>query len=426
MKTLSEEYIPKFFGLLRTHEIYPENNETSIKVREEYLNLFKKTLKEEMTNEIILEVYGNHFLLNNKLIKPESSNVILYTRLLIRMKKTNILRIKISSDLEKEELMEFLVSYKNAMADPKEIESLKKKEFRSIKFLGKEAIENYEEKTYYASVMNFLDVLSKVLVFNSHTYKQIIQKNQIDFLYVRRIFQEFISSVNELGDKSLGFLPLGLNEKDESVHSVLRTIIGIRFGIFLKIPLYLIEDLVFLCLFGSIGLELVSKEILSKKEILKEEKHFLENIGFYTYEILLNMRTLTSSTALLINSSVLLSTKGIQDNPFFEVFKIIRNYEALIQNKPYRLCYHPLKAMEILWKDRDKNMRKDYLESFFSFLTKEPIGSTFIDKNENVLVVFSKNEYKILKEGMWEAANSKPLKAVPLYKLKYNPIGAFI
>jgi len=426
MKPLYAEYIPKFFGLLRTHEIFPETNETSIKVREEYSNIFKMLLEEEMTNEIILEVYGNHFLLNNKLIKPESSNVILYTRLLLRMKKLDLLRIKISSDLGMEELMEFLNLYKKAISDPKEIEYLKKKDFKSIKFWGKEKIENYEEKTYQASVLNFLDILSKVLVFHSHTYKQLIQKNPIDFLNVRRIFQEFISSVNEIEDKSLGFLPLGLNEKEEFVHSVLRAIIATRFGVYLKIPLPLIEDFVFLSLFGTVGLEMVPREILDKKEILKEEKSLIENIGFYTYEILLNMRILTPSTALILNSSVLLSSKKIQENPFFEVFKIIRNYESLIQNKPYRFCYHPQKAMEILWKERDKTLRKDYLESFFSFLSKEPIGSTFLDEKENILVVFSKGEYKKLKDGKWEISDSKPSKAIPLHKLKYNPIGAFI
>lgn len=427
MEALKEEFIPKFFGLLRTYEIYPETNETSIKTRKEFFQLFFKILEEEFSKDIVLEIYGNHFLLNNILIKPESSTVVLFTRLLLRMKKLNILRLKISDTLKEEELLDFLLSYVEAYQNPERIKKFLSLSFPSINFWGKESIEDYEEKTYIASLSNFLDVLSKMLVFHSHNFEQLIKGNPVDFLNIRRVVQEFISSVQEMGESSLGFLILGLNEKSEAVHGVLRAILGINFGFFLGLPLWAIEELVFCCLFSTIGLEKISRDLLDKKEELNEkEKSIIERTGFMGYEILIKMKTLTPSTALLINSSISLSSKDFLKNPFLEIFNIIRIYESLIQNKPYRACFHPVKAMEIMWKERKKYKREDLLSNFFYFLTKEPIGSTWFDNEGNLMVVFSKNDYRILCGDKWEKTEKKPKKPVPLYKIKVNPLNAIL
>lgn len=427
MKALKEEFIPKFFGLLRTYEIYPETNETSIKTRKEFLQLFFNILKEEFSNDIVLEVYANHFLLNNILIKPESSTVILFERLLIRMKMLNILRLKILNTLKEEELLDFLLSYVEAYQNPKKAKKFLSLSFPSINFWGKESIEDYEEKTYIASLSNFLDVLSKMLVSHSHNFEQLLKLNIIDFLNIRRAVQEFISSIIEIGDKSLAFLVLGLNEKSEAVHGVLRAILGINFGLFLGFPLWAIEELVFLCLFSTIGLEKISRDLLNKKEELNEkEKSMIAKTGFIGYEILLKMKTLTPSTALLINSSIALSSKDDPKNSFFEIFNIIRTYESLIQNKPYRACFHPVKAMEIMWKERKKYKREDFLCNFFYFLTKEPIGSTWLNEEGNLITVFSKNDYRVFLGDKWEKKDTKPKEPLPLYKIKINPLNAFI
>lgn len=138
------------------------------------------------------------------------------------------------------------------------------------------------------------------------------------------------------------------------------------------------------------------------------------------------MKTLTPSTALLINSSIALSSKDVPKNPFLEIFNIIRIYESLIQNKPYRACFHPVKAMEMMWRERKKYKREDFLCNFFYFLTKEPIGSTWLDDKGNLMVVFSKNDYRIFSGDKWAKTDKKPKEPVPLYKIKINPLNAFI
>lgn len=425
MKGLIEEFIPKFFGLLRTHEIYPEENETAIKTREEFLKIFNALLSEEFTNEIIIEVYSEHFLINNKLIKPESFNVIIFTRLLLRMKKIGIIRIRLNQELTMEEILNFLSYYLKTLRGEIKLEEFKKLDLPSIKFWEKEEIEDYENREYIANLLNFIDIFSKMLVFHRHTFEQIIKKTPIDFLHIRRAVQDFISSLEEIKDRALGFLALGLNEDSEFLHSVLRAIIIERFGAFLNLPLKILEDLVFLSLFSNIGAEIIPKEFLKKQIDEREKAEFLNEISAKSYEILLNIKPITSSTALVMNFALSFSSEENLDSNFYKILKVVKAYESLIQNKPYRACFHPLSAMEIMWKEREK-YDKETLESFFSFLTKEPIGSTWISDIGNPLVIFSKNVYKNFKENKWEFTEEKPLKPVPLYEFKLNPVLAFL
>lgn len=427
MKTYLEDFIPKFFGLLRTHEIYPPNNETSIKIRKEFFTVFKEILIEQLTKEIILEVYGNHFLLNNKLMKPESATIILYSRLLYRLNKFGIARIKVTEDLNENEILEFLQYYVEAFQNPQEIENFKKKTFKSIFFWGKETIKDLKEKTYYTILLNFIDTLSKSFVFYTHVYNQMKNGERVDLANLRRITQEFISSIISLKEQALAFLVLGLNENSEIIHCVLRAFLGTLYGLYLNLPLSLLEDLFLINLLTTFGIESVPKEILKKEEnLIEEERKIINESYLESYKMLLNIKSITPTFALIINSSLFFSKKFQEENPFFEILKIVRGYEALVQNKPYRLGYHPLKAMEIMWKERDIKYKREYLESFFAFLTKEPIGSCWGDKNNNILVVFQKGKYKKWTGSKWELIEEKPLYPLPFHKVKINPLSAFL
>lgn len=428
-ETSASGLITRLYSLLRTHEIYPEDNDTAVRTRQDFIAYLRQFCESESLSDASLDHYAEHFMVNNRLAKPDMASLSQFARLSLRFKKNFLKKMRLEKECVEVDLLAFLRAFIHDWTMVKERRMLSWVRLPSLKCVVKLTEDEAEDEAriYQAKLSNFMDILSKMLVSHLRTFQDIVEGKTIDVLVIRRLIQEFISAVHEFGPRSLGFIALGAGDPREAVHGVLRAILAVRFAHHLGLDKRLQEDLVFACLYGAVGVESMPKELMNKAgDLTEEERRQLGSIASRSFEALLHLGAFTPTIALLINVAAALESAQVSDHPFGRILQVVRAYESLISHRPFRLAFHPVHAMQLIWADRDKKMDGAIVKAFIEFLGAYPPGSTWLDKDGNPIVILDAAQSALLRDNLWHPVQALPHKPVPLHLFPANPIQALV
>lgn len=425
----ASELITRLFALIRTHEIYPYENATSQSLRREFRSCLERFCRGEEAAEVMIEMYSDHFLVNNRLVKPDPASLSHFTSLLFRFKQIKLKRLRLNAHVPETELILFVKAFIQDWSRRHAPDAILTMGLSSVACFagGGDTEEVAAGKAYQADLSNFLDMLSKTIVTHQRVFRQVLQGGSADFLLIRRLVQEFITAALQMRARSLGFLPLGLLEKREAVHGVLRALVAIPFGKSLGLSRVNQEELVMACFFCAIGKERIALELVAEWGSLSKTEHeAFEWAAFQTFQVLLPLGVFSPSMALLLNTGAEMKFQQPAEHPFARILQVVRAYEAMVQHKPFRLALHPTEAMNVLWRDRGKSFNQETVEAFLEFLGPHPVGSTWTMKQGYPLVVMDPSLSAVYKEGKWYYFHAEPEKPWPLHTFPVNPMSAFL
>jgi hypothetical protein len=241
------------------------------------------------------------------------------------------------------------------------------------------------------------------------------------------MLQDFISAAHHMRQRTLGFLPLGLHDDREAVHGVLRALVAMPFGEALGLSRVNREELGMACLYGAIGKERIALELMVEERGLAGAGHWnWEAAPMETFHALLPQGVFSPSMALLINAGAGLDFGRAAEHPFAKLVQVVRAYEALIQNKPFRLAMHPADALRLLWRDRGSRYDGETVEAFLEFMGPRPVGSTWKMKGGYPLVIMDRSVSAAYKDGKWFYFHAVPEEPWPIHTFPVNPVGAFM
>lgn len=424
------ELVTRLFALLRTHELYPYENDTAVAIRREFLAALERFCREEETAQAVVELYGDHFLINNRLVKPDATALSTFTSLALRFKQVRVRRLRFAARVPEEELIPFLKAFIEDWTmhrGPVAVAHLTLDALQCLAGGEEESAEN-REKAYQADLSNFMDLLSKMIATHTRLFWRVMmEEGSVDFLLIRRMLQDFISAAHHMRQRTLGFLPLGLHDKREAVHGVLRALVSVPFAQALGLSRVNQEELGMACLYGAVGTERIAMELMVDERGLEGASHDQWGAApMETFQALLPQGVFSPSMALLINAGAGLEFGKPAGHPFAKLLQVVRAYEALVQNKPFRLGLHPADALKVLWRDRGTRFDGETVEAFIEFMGPHPVGSTWKHKGGYPLVVIDRSVSAVHKDGKWYYFHAPPEAPWPIHAFPLNPVGAFM
>ncbi|GEM_PF-2053986 len=418
----------RLFALLRTHEIFPYDNATAVSSRREFQAALERFCREEERAQAALELYGDHFLINARLVKPDAVSLSQFASLAFRFKQVRIRRLRLAAQVSEEDLIPFLKAFIEDWTMHRPGPALARLDLATIACRTGEQEEGDAERTYQADLANFMDLLSKTIATHTRLFwRVLVEEGEVDFLQIRRLLQDFISATHHMRRRSLGFLPLGLHDDREAVHGVLRTLVAVPFAEALGLTRVNQEELGMACLYGAVGKERIALEQMVEDHGVEGASHRAwEGAPMETFQALLPQGVFSPSMALLINAGAGLEFDRPAEHPFAKLLQVVRAYEALVQNKPFRLAMHPADALKLLWRDRGKRYDAETVEAFIEFLGPHPTGSTWTMKGGHPLVILDRSVSAVHKDGKWYYFHATPEAPWPVHAFPVNPIGAFM
>jgi len=424
------ELVTRLFALLRTHELYPYENDTAVGIRREFQACLERFCRENETGQAALELYGDHFLINNRLVKPDPASLSYFTSLAFRFKQVRIRRLRFASQVSEEDLIPFLKALIEDWTIRHAPDAVTRLSLASIACLagGEDQSEEGAEKAYQADLSNFMDLLSKMIATHARLFWRVmVEEGSVDFLLIRRMMQDFISAAHHMRQRSLGFLPLGLHDDREAVHGVLRALVAVPFAEALGLTRVNQEELGMACLYGAVGKERIALEKMVDTGGVGGAAHQdWKSAPMETFQALLPQGVFSPSMALLINTGAGLDFARAADHPFSKLLQVVRDYEALVQNKPFRLAMHPTEALKLLWRDRGSRYDGETVEAFIEFMGPRPTGSTWSMRGGYPLVVIDRSVSAAYKDGKWFYFHAEPEKPWPIHTFPVNPVTAFM
>lgn len=420
---LYQNLIVRFFSLLRTHELYPPDNEVAQKARKHFLALIHQLCEEQALSDVLLEHTGDFFCVNRRLIKPDLGSLVHFSRLSLRLNKVNLAMVRFRKNLSEEELVRFASNFKEDLYG-KTPKYLSQASFASISLaFGREGEEAVE---YWMKLSNLKDVLVKLLILNRQFLREIKEGKSPSIIYLRRMVHELLEAVEDFGKASLVFLWLGYRSRDERDISLFRAFLASAFGHFLNLSRIDKEYLVLGSLTASIGRLILPQEILKKPGALtEEEKKIIQAMQKHSLGLLLHFPTFTPLLAQLFNSASTLCFDSIPNHPLAQISQIIHVYLALIYPKPYRFSYHPAHAREILWKGRGKQYHPQWLSAFLDFLGPYPPGSPWKDGAGKPVLVLEYPSCHAWDQQQWVPHDGQNLTPLPIHRFPVNPLTVF-
>ena len=309
--------VTRLFALLRTHELYPYENDTAVGIRREFMASLERLCHEDGTGQAVVELFGSHFLINNRLVKPDPASLSYFTSLAFRFKQVRIRRLRFAARLPEEDLVPFLKAFIEDWTMHRAPDAVTRLDLASIACHagGEDTSEEGAEKAYQADLSNFMDLLSKMIATHTRLFWRVmVEEGTVDFLLIRRMLQDFIAAAHHMRQRTLGFLPLGLHDNREAVHGVLRALVAVPFAQALGLTRVNQEELGMACLFGAVGTERIALEKMVEERGLEGAAHqSWERAPMETFEALLPQGVFSPSMALLINAgagTITLSADG--------------------------------------------------------------------------------------------------------------------
>lgn len=422
MATNAHDLITRLFSLIRTTEIYPPGNATLLKTREALMEALQAYLEDEQSTYAVLDRLHDHFVLNQKLVKPDLSTLSQFARFQTKMERLKIRRLVMDRSLTTEDADLFSQAFIHDLNKPGETPSLSTLNRPGLRItLGDIDDEGVSEVVH---VENFTEILSKIIVFHAHILNKLTENQPVDSVTIRRMIQEYIGAIRALGVKALVAIPTFADHRELSPHAICQCMLTILFAEHLGYSPTLVQDLGLTTLFAQIGKMIIPESILNKSgDLTDQEREILDGIPLRSLELLLGMKNLSPTGALRLITSYEMGNPGDTPHPFVNILKVISDYEAMIAHKPYRNALHPQEAMTVLLRGRENKYDRQTVNHFVHFLGTWPPGSTGL-LDGIPAVVLDRECSAVYNINEWEMRRAMPDKPTPLHLFPVNPASA--